>query len=59
MTQAEADEKINVGRKTIWSPHVPYSNQLANGDGDDDKELEDEEDPRDLIVDDNGFVNQH
>jgi len=31
---------------------------LANGDIDDDRELEDEDDPRDLIVDDNGFVGQ-
>jgi hypothetical protein len=59
MTQAEADEKANEERRTIWGPHVPYSNQLSNGDRDDDKEVEDEDDPRDLIVDDNGFVNQH
>ena len=58
MTQAEADEKINVGRKPIWGAEVPYSNQLANGDVDDNKELENEDDPRDLIVDDDGFVNQ-
>ena len=33
------------------------SNEVANGDKSDDKELEDQDDPRDKIVDDNGFVN--
>ena len=42
-----------------WGPEVPYSNQIANGDKDDDKEIQDEEDPRDPIVDDDGFVNQY
>jgi len=59
LTQAESDEHINVGRAAIWGAEVPYSNQLANGDADDNKELEDEEDPREMIVDDDGFVNQH
>jgi hypothetical protein len=57
MTPAESDEKLNAGRPQIWGPHVKYSEQLANGDVDDDKELEDEDDPRDMIVDDDGFVN--
>lgn len=35
-----------------------YSNQIANGDRSDDKELEDQDDPNDDIVDNNGFVNQ-
>lgn len=35
-----------------------YSDELANGDKDDDKELENEDDPRDAIVDDNGFTHQ-
>ena len=35
-----------------------YSNELANGDKSDDKEVEDENDARDSIVNDNGFVNQ-
>jgi len=35
-----------------------YSNELANGDRSDDKELEDQDDPNDDIVDNNGFVNQ-
>jgi len=35
-----------------------YSNELANGDKSDDKELEDQDDPNDDIVDNNGFVNQ-
>jgi hypothetical protein len=42
-----------------WGPETPYSNQVANGDKDDDKEIQDEEDPRDPIVDDDGFVNQY
>jgi hypothetical protein len=42
----------------LWGSDVKYSDQIANGDEDDDKELEDEDDPEDIIVDDNGFVNQ-
>jgi len=42
----------------LWGPEVKYSDQLANGDDDDDKEIQDEDDPRDMIVDDDGFVNQ-
>lgn len=42
-----------------WGPETPYSNQIANGNNDDDKEIQDEEDPRDPIVDDDGFVNQY
>jgi len=42
----------------LWGSDVRYSDQLANGDDADDKELEDEDDPRDIIVDDDGFVNQ-
>jgi len=34
------------------------SDEVANGDKDDDKELQDEGDPKDDIVDDNGFVRQ-
>jgi len=34
-----------------------YSNELANGDRSVDKELEDQDDPNDAIVDNNGFVN--
>ena len=36
-----------------------YSDQLANGDRSDDKEIQDIQDPRDAIADDNGFVNQY
>jgi hypothetical protein len=42
----------------LWGSDIRYSDQIANGDDDDDKELEDEDDPNDLIVDDNGFVGQ-
>jgi len=41
----------------LWGPEVKYSDQVANGDQDDDKELQDEDDPRDPIVNDDGFVN--
>jgi len=34
------------------------SDEVANGDKDDDKELQDEGDAKDDIVDDNGFVRQ-
>ena len=34
------------------------SDEICDGDSADDKELEDENDPEDLIVDDNGFVRQ-
>lgn len=34
------------------------SDEICDGDSADDKELEDENDPNDLIVDDNGFVRQ-
>jgi hypothetical protein len=33
------------------------SNEVANGDVSEDKELEDIDDPNDYVVDDNGFVN--
>jgi hypothetical protein len=42
----------------LWNADVNYSDQIANGDHDDDKEIEDEDDPNDIIVDDDGFVNQ-
>lgn len=53
---AEVKTAAKARREPIWPPHVKYSDQLANGDADDDKELEDEDDPNDFIVDDNGFT---
>lgn len=41
----------------IWAPSVKYSDQLANGDSADDKEVEVEHDPNDPIVDYNGHTN--
>lgn len=35
-----------------------YSNELANGDKSDDKELEKENDPNDFVVDYNGHTNR-
>jgi hypothetical protein len=35
------------------------SNEVANGDVSEDKELEDIDDPNDYVVDDDGFVNQY
>ena len=34
----------------------PYSETVANGDHFDDREIEDEWDPKDWVVDDNGFT---
>jgi hypothetical protein len=34
------------------------SNEVCDGDEAEDKELEDENDPNDIIADDNGFVKQ-
>ena len=42
----------------LWGSEVKYSDQIANGNVDDDKELEDEDDVEDIICDDNGFVHQ-
>lgn len=46
------------GEAPLWGREVKYSDTIANGDADDDKELEDEDDPNDAIADDDGFVNQ-
>jgi hypothetical protein len=59
MVQTRNTKNMNVGIDGIWGAEVKYSNTLANGDIDDDRELEDEDDPRDMIVDDDGFVNQY
>lgn len=42
----------------LWGPDTKYSEQLANGDKDDDKQIENEDDPDDPIADDEGFTNQ-
>ena len=47
------------GRKPLWGSEVKYSDQIANGDADDDKEVQDEDDHSDIIADDNGFVKQY
>jgi hypothetical protein len=39
----------------LWELGHKYSDELCDGDADDDKELEDEEDPNDPIVADVGF----
>jgi hypothetical protein len=39
-------------------PFQTPADEVANGDRDENKELHDEDDPRDVIADDNGFVNQ-
>lgn len=41
--------------KHIGKKHYKPSDEVANGDKDDDKQLEDENDDKDPIVDDNGF----
>ena len=37
---------------------VKPSDEVCNGDANEDRELEDEDDPNDMIVDDNGFSHQ-
>lgn len=56
--QDDLSEPGSLPMADLWGTDVRYSDQLANGDDADDKELEDEDDPRDIIVDDDGFVNQ-
>ena len=58
MSSVEHFDVVQKGRQPLWGPNVKYSDQVANGDHFDDKELEDEDDPNDAIVDDDGFVNQ-
>jgi len=58
LAEGEREDYSRPGSKPVaklWGPKVPYSNQIANGDRDDDRELEDEDDPQDHIADDNGF----
>lgn len=55
---APAPKVAGVPFADIWGPKTKYSETLANGDRDDDKEVEDEDDPRDIITNDEGFVNQ-
>ena len=50
--QVQLDSKMNLGNQD------KPSDELCDGDSADDKELEDENDPDDIIVDDNGFVKQ-
>lgn len=58
MTTQEADDELNKTKKPLWHHSVKYSDQIANGDTHDDKEVEDEADPNDVVADDDGFVNQ-
>jgi len=64
LAQADGDDDEDYSKPgtlplaETWGPTTPYSNQVANGDDADDKEIEDEDDPADPIVDDDGFVNQ-
>lgn len=51
------NENVQLDSSRLWDPSVKYSDQLANGDRDDDKELEKEHDMTDDIVDYNGHTN--
>ena len=52
--------QANSHSKHHAAPSGPkYSDQLANGDPSDDREIQDVQDPRDAIVDEHGFVNQY
>jgi len=52
-----SDMRLNKKTKAKF-PFATPQDEVANGDRDEDKELEDEDDPNDVIADDNGFVNQ-
>jgi len=47
----------NISEDAYIALNIP-SDEVANGDECEDKQLEDEDDPDDDIVDDNGFVHQ-
>jgi len=49
--------QVRLGFVQLDQKDVKYSDQLANGDRDDDKELEKEHDMTDDIVDENGHTN--
>lgn len=57
MSNAELNAMLNARAKGIWPTGHKYSDELANGDSADDKELHWEEDPWDPIVDYNGHTN--
>jgi len=57
MSNAELNAMLNQKHRQIWDSSVKYSDQLANGDRDDDKENQVEHDPNDPIVDYNGHTN--
>ena len=54
--QADLANSGTMPTADLWNADVKYSDTLANGDVDDNKEIEDEDDPNDDIVDDNGFA---
>lgn len=51
------DYPLNIDNMNLLVKNMKYSDELANGDRDDDKEVEVEHDPTDLIVDYNGHTN--
>jgi len=64
VTKAKKDKKAKKAKKTKRSKSMdalqlqePYSDQLANGDKDDDKSIHEEEDMKDDVVDYNGHTN--
>ena len=52
------DYPINQDNMNLLLKSMKYSDELANGDRDDDKETQFEHDPTDLIVDYNGHTNR-
>ena len=52
------DYPLNMDNMNLLIKSMKYSDELANGDRDDDKEVEFEHDPTDLIVDYNGHTNR-
>ena len=57
-TSDKLDYPINMDNMNLLLKSFKYSDELANGDRDDDKETQFEHDPTDLIVDYNGHTNR-
>ena len=56
-TSAAVSRRHSIRHNNLLALGDLYSNELANGDKSDDKELEKEDDPYDAIVDYNGGTN--
>ena len=57
IAQVSRSSRMNLNQMRMRARDLP-SNEVANGDKSEDKELEDQDDVDDIIADNNGFVNQ-